>query len=125
MCISDLGTISIDGMQFIAYHGVLPEERHDGNLFLVDFECRYDISRAMDSDALGDTLDYGSIYTAVAAEMAEPSDLLEHVAGRIARRIDREHPGIISFSVTVSKQNPPVEGRAEWSRVTVRGGKGE
>lgn len=122
MCISPFGTISIDSMQFIAFHGVLPEERHDGNLFLVDFKCRYDISRAMDSDELADTLDYGQIHQIVAREMAVPSKLLEHVAGRIARRIEKEHPGIPWFSVTVSKQNPPVEGRAEWSRVTVEGG---
>lgn len=122
MCISDLGTISIDGMQFIAYHGVLPEERHDGNLFLVDFKCRYDISKAAVSDSLADTLDYGLIHKIVAEEMEVPSNLLEHVAGRIAKRIEKEHPDIPWFSITVSKQNPPVQGRAEWSRVTLEGG---
>lgn len=125
MCISDIGTIELQGMQFIAFHGVLPEERHDGNLFMVDFKCRYDISKAMESDELEDTLDYGQIYSDVAAEMVIPSNLLEHVAGRIARRIGKSHPEIISFTLTVSKQNPPVNGRAEWSKVSVEGGIGE
>ena len=122
MRISDIGTISLDAMQFIANHGVLPEERHDGNLFLVDFKCRYNIAAAIKSDALKDTLDYGHIHAIVAEEMAIPSDLLEHVAGRIAKRIASEHPDILWFEVTVSKQNPPVNGRAEWSRVTMEGG---
>lgn len=125
MCISNLGAIEIEGMQFFAFHGVLPEERAEGNLFLVDFKCRYDISGAMRSDDLSDTLDYSGIHHIVAEEMAVPSKLLEHVAGRIARRIDREHPEIPWFSLSVSKQNPPVQGRAEWSRVTVEGGCGK
>ena len=125
MRISDIGTISLEGMQFFANHGVLPEERHDGNLFLVDFKCRYDIAAAMKSDSLKDTLDYGHIHSIVAEEMAVPSDLMEHVAGRIARRIAGEHPEIQWFEVRISKQNPPVQGRAEWSRVTVEGGSEE
>lgn len=125
MRISNLGSISLEAMQFMAYHGVLPEERQDGNLFLVDFKCTYDIGKAMISDDLADTLDYGHIHAIVAEEMAVPSNLLEHVAGRIASRIASEHPVIVSFAVTVSKQNPPVQGRAEWSRVTVEGGKAE
>jgi dihydroneopterin aldolase len=112
-------------MQFFAFHGVLPEEREEGNLFIVDFKGKYDIFAAMDSDELADTLDYGKIHHIVASEMEIPSKLLEHVAGRIARRIEREFPKIISFSISVAKQNPPVEGRAEWSRVTVSGGREE
>lgn len=122
MRISNLGSISLEAMQFMAYHGVLPEEREEGNLFLVDFKCTYDIGKAMISDDLADTLDYGHIHAIVAEEMAIPSNLLEHVAGRIASRIASEHPEIVWFAVTVSKQNPPVQGRAEWSRVTVEGG---
>ncbi len=125
MCISDIGTIELEGMQFMAFHGVLPEERREGNLFLVDFKCRYPIGAAMESDELVDTLDYGHIHRLVAKEMSVPSDLLEHVAGRIARSIEASHPDIPWFAVTVSKQSPPVEGRAEWSRVTVEGGCGK
>ena len=122
MCIYNFGTIEIEGMQFFAFHGVLPEERAEGNLFLVDFKCRRNISKAMDSDDLADTLDYGSIHHLVAEEMAVPSKLLEHVAGRIARRIEKEYPNLPYFKVTVSKQSPPVEGKAEWSRVSIEGG---
>ncbi len=125
MCISDFGTIELDSMQFVAFHGVLPQEKQDGNLFLVDFKCTYDISEAMRSDRLSDTLDYAAIHRIVAAEMAIPSELLEHVAGRIARHIEKDYPGIPSFKVRVSKQCPPIDGRAEWSRVTVEGGCGK
>ena len=90
MCVSNFGQIELDSMQFVSFHGLLPKEKSEGNLFLVDFKCRYDISAAMASDNIDDTLDYSKIHSIVAEEMAIPSDLLEHVAGRIARRIEKD-----------------------------------
>ena len=113
------GTIELTGMQFHAFHGCLPEEREKGNLFVVDFRCEYDIFKASRTDCLEDTLDYGLGYDLIAAEMAVPSNLLEHVAGRIARAVREAYPGIKAFSVSVSKKNPPVPGRTEWSKVTI------
>jgi dihydroneopterin aldolase len=52
--------------------------------------------------------------------MEVPSDLLEHVAGRIKRAVTAEFPEFERFSVRVSKHNPPVNGPVEWSRVTIK-----
>ncbi len=114
------GTIELEGMEFRAFHGCLEHERREGNLFTVDFRTDLDISRAAESDRLEDTLDYGAVYGIIAAEMAQPSDLLEHVAGRIAKAISGAFPWIDDFSIRVSKRNPPVSGPAAWSRVTLR-----
>lgn len=114
------GTIELLGMEFHAFHGCLPEERAAGNRFVVDFRCEYDIEKASRSDRLEDTLNYAEVYDIVAREMSIPSDLLEHVAGRIARALKESHPELGAFSVSVAKQNPPVQGKAAWSRVTVR-----
>ena len=57
MCISNIGTIELEGMQFFAFHGVLLK-REEGNLFIVDFKGKYDISAAM-VPMTSDTLDYG------------------------------------------------------------------
>ena len=112
-------TIELTGMKFHAYHGCLAREKEKGNLFVVDFSCEYDVQEAIASDSLADTLDYGEIYDIIVREMAVPSNLLEHVAGRIVSAIHLAHPEIESFSVSVSKHNPPVAGEAEWSKVTV------
>jgi len=122
MRISDIGTIELLGMQFVAFHGVLPEEKENGNLFLVDFRCHYPIGKAAVSDDLADTLDYGSIHTLVAEQMSQPSNLLENVAGRIAKAIAERYPDLPWFEIAVAKQAPPVDGRAEWSRVIMQGG---
>ena len=106
-------------MEFKAYHGCLEQEKVRGNCFTVDFRGELDLSAAAESDNLADTLNYGEIYDIVADEMSIPSELLENVAGRIVKSIEARFPQLVSFSVRVSKRRPPVDGIAQWSRVTL------
>ena len=85
----------------------------------MDVRGELDLSAAAESDALEDTLTYAEIYDIVAYEMSVPSELLENVAGRILKAIEAQFPQLISFSVRVSKKRPPVDGVAQWSRVTL------
>ena len=119
MCISDIGVIELDGMRFWAFHGCLESERSKGNLFLVDFKGEMDLRKAAESDSLKDTVNYGEIYEIVKAEMDVPSDLLEHVAGRIIQRLSDRFPEFVRFSIRVSKRMPPVGGPVQWSKVTL------
>jgi dihydroneopterin aldolase len=114
-----IGVIELEGMEFKAYHGCIEQEKVRGNLFVVDFRGELDLSAAAESDNLADTLNYGEIYDIVSDEMSIPSELLENVAGRILKAIETKFPELISFSVRVSKKRPPVEGVAQWSRVTL------
>ena len=114
-----IGTIELEGMEFKAYHGCLEQEKIRGNFFTVDFRGELDLSAAADSDNLNDTLNYGEIYEIVSYEMSIPSELLENVAGRIVKAIEKRFPEFVSFSVRVSKKRPPVDGVAQWSRVTL------
>ncbi|MGM9785716.1 MAG: dihydroneopterin aldolase [Candidatus Cryptobacteroides sp.] len=116
---SDFAIIELEGMEFHAFHGCLESERKEGNIFEVDFTGYADIHKASCSDSLSDTIDYGKVYDVVAQEMAIPSNLLETVATRIADRIRREFPEFAEFKVRVSKKNPPVAGKVQWSRITV------
>ena len=115
-----IGIIELEGMEFKAYHGCLEQEKVRGNSFTVDFRGELDLSAAVLSDNLNDTLNYAEIYDIVAEEMSIPSELLENVAGRIVHGIEKRFPELISFSVRVSKKRPPVDGVAQWSRVTLR-----
>lgn len=115
----NIGVIELEGMEFKAYHGCLEQEKVRGNVFTVDFRGELDLSAAAESDNLNDTLDYGEIYELVAEEMSVPSELLENVAGRIVKAVERRFPQLLAFSVRVSKKRPPVDGVAQWSRVTL------
>jgi len=113
------GTIELKGMHFHSFHGCLPEERRDGAEYTVDFKCSCDIWNAARYDQLSDTVDYARVYDLVAAEMAIPSNLLEHVAGRIANSLQRSFPELEHFSVKVTKHNPPTSGPSDSSSVTI------
>ena len=115
----DSGIIELEGMEFKAYHGCLEQEKVRGNSFVVDFRGELDLAAAAESDNLNDTLNYADIYEIVAYEMSIPSELLENVAGRIVKEIEKRFPELKAFSIRVSKKRPPVEGVTQWSRVTL------
>lgn len=97
-------------MEFTAYHGVYAAERENGNRFTVDVTFEADTTRAQQSDELSDTVDYSTVHALVAAQMQQPSDLLEHVAQRIKNSIEGNIKGINALQVAVTKHNPPMEG---------------
>ena len=112
-------TIELRRMEFFAYHGHLPEERLLGNYFYVDVTLHADLSKAIETDCLDDTVNYQQVYEVVRREMEIPSRLLEHVAGRIVKALYAEMPGIKQLSVKVTKQNPPLGGKTEGSAVQI------
>lgn len=101
-------TIFISGLRVYAFHGVLPQERLVGGDYLVDVRVDYSHSLATESDRVEDTLDYSRLHRLIDEEMAIPSALLEHVAGRITRRVQRDFPGMNSVWVRITKVNPPM-----------------
>lgn len=100
--------ILLQNLKFHAFHGVLPQERLTGNDYMVDLSIKYDVSGALTSDDVNDTLNYAEVFQLVAQEMAVPSALLERVAGRIGDRLFRRYPGIEEVELKIVKQNPPM-----------------
>ena len=97
-------------MAFHARHGCLDWEKAHEQEFEVDFSADYPLAAASASDNLADALDYAGVYSIVAEQMQTPCELLEHLAGRIARAISQSFPSLKAFTLTVAKLNPPVGG---------------
>ena len=102
------GSILLHDMRFYAYHGVMVQERRVGGEYLVSLQVEADLSGAVMSDAVADTVNYAELYDVVRQEMAQPSQLLEHVAGRIGQRVLDEFPQVTALTVRVTKCNPPM-----------------
>ena len=66
------------------------------------------LEKAMQSDDVEDTLNYAELYQLVQREMAVPSKLLEHVAGRIVKAIGKDFPDVTSIDLKLTKLNPPM-----------------
>ena len=97
-------------MKFYAYHGVLEQERRVGNTFVVDLTLTAPLEKVVQSDQLEDTINYAEVYELTKQEMNIPSQLLEHVAGRICRALRHHFPQIEQIEIRVSKLNPPFGG---------------
>ena len=104
-------TIVIKDIQLKAFHGVLPQERTVGGDFVVNVRVDYPFTPSMQTDRVEHTLDYAALYRLVCREMAVPSKLLEHVAGRILRAIRTNFPEAGRVELSVVKCNPPMGGQ--------------
>ena len=101
-------TIFIDDMRMHAFHGVMEQERHVGADFSVSLRVQYNIEKAMGTDRVADTLSYADLFLVVSEVMGEPSQLLEHVAGRMAKAIFARFPEATAVKLRIVKLNPPM-----------------
>ena len=79
-----------------------------GGDFLLNLRVEYPLDAAMESDGVGDTLNYATLFELAKREMDVPSQLLEHVADRIVKTIMANFPAVTSVELELTKQNPPM-----------------
>lgn len=100
--------ICLDNIVCYSYHGVLPQERKVGNSYIINLRMQVDINKAITTDNVNDTVNYAAVYKVISEEMAIPSNLLEHVCGRIVERIFEEFLLVNEIEIKLSKRNPPM-----------------
>ena len=100
--------IEIVGITGWGHHGVLAEERRDGQKFAVDVVLGVDTSAAARTDELALTVDYGEVAQRVhALIVGEPVDLIETLAERIADAV-LVFDGLAFVEVAVHKPSAPI-----------------
>jgi dihydroneopterin aldolase len=124
-----MAEIALEGIEFKGYHGLYPNEKVNGNIFILDIKAFAPPPRSSDPDqpSLGRHWpDYARIYALAQAAFLEPQDLLEQVISAILVALKQEWPAW-TFEVSLRKTNPPIaraEGqsaiRIPCSRVTMR-----
>ena len=101
-------TITLSGVRARGHHGVLADERRDGQEFVVDVALTLDLARAAASDDVADTVHYGELAEAIVAAIErDPVDLIETLAERIAVLV-LEHAAVHEVVVTVHKPHAPI-----------------
>lgn len=112
-------SIQLNNMRFFAYHGVLPQERITGNNFVVNLRMDANLTAACLSDDVADTVNYAEVFTLVETEMAQPSNLLEHVAYRILEAVKSAFPQLTAIEVRLAKTPPPIAGEVESAEIVL------
>ncbi|MEO7804483.1 MAG: dihydroneopterin aldolase [Actinomycetota bacterium] len=83
--------IFISNLKVFGHHGVTAEEKRAGQYFIIDVECDLDLSGAVESDDLGDTLDYAQLIETVTRVVEdEEFNLIEALAGRLVEVVLRD-----------------------------------
>lgn len=114
-----MDTITLQGIPCFGYHGCLPEERQNGQPFIVDIILQVSLKKACESDDLHDTIDYSNVY-ALVKKVTEgtPYQLVERLAGVLAESLLTQYPAE-AVTVTVHKPQAPVGGAIGDVAVTI------
>jgi 7,8-dihydroneopterin aldolase/epimerase/oxygenase len=117
---NDAVTVRVTGLECFGYHGVFPEEKENGQRFVVDLEMYLAELASTQSDHLADTVDYEAVAETIATIVGGPPvDLLEHLASIIADRV-MEDPRLSGVAVTVRKPQVKLAQSVTETSVTLR-----
>jgi dihydroneopterin aldolase len=109
--------IAVNRLVLQGFHGVMEQERINGNTFEISVELFYPIEKAMMSDDVEDTLNYAQVVDIIKQVNAVPSKLLENFIYRLRCSLLAQFPAITGGSITIAKLTPPIS--AEMASVSV------
>ena len=112
--------ISIKGLKLFAYHGVNPEEKENGQNFVIDLDYYVNIARACQLDTLDDTVSYAKVVKTIRRVFtAEKYDLIERAAQVIADAVLDEFDDIFKVEVTLKKPEAPISAEFDYVAVSI------
>lgn len=102
------GTVSLEGIEFFAHHGVYDFEREKGNTFWVDIYMTKDYADS-DLDNLDTTIDYEKVFALINEVMQQPESLIETVAKKIISSVSDSFSTVEAITVKIKKNKPPIK----------------
>ncbi len=105
-----MGRITLEGLEFFAFHGYYDEEQKIGNKYGVDITVETALEKAQEDDKLSETINYEELYRIIRDEMNKPSRLLENIGGRIMKAVFANFALVTYIEIQISKFNPPIGG---------------
>ena len=110
--------IIVKGLRLFAYHGVNPEEKVDGQNFVLDITACLDADVAKSTDNVDDTVSYAKIIKTARAVFTERSyDLIEVAANKVGVEIMNTYPKLQQVTVLLMKPEAPI--KADFDYVAV------
>lgn len=102
------GTVSLEGIEFFAHHGVYDFEREKGNTFWVDIYMTKGYADT-DLDSLDTTIDYEKVFALINEVMQQDEPLIETVAKKIIVSVSTNFPTVEEIKVKIKKNKPPIK----------------
>ncbi len=112
--------IIIKGLEIFAYHGVNPEEKENGQNFVLDITMKADLLRARKSDDLADTVNYAAVRKTVSRVFTqEKYNLIERAAQAVCEGVLAEHPAVREICVLLKKPEAPMNASFDYVAVEI------
>lgn len=112
--------IIVKNLKIFAYHGVNPEEKEDGQNFVLDIDAYVDISKPCQSDNVDDTVSYAKIIKeTVRIFTSQKDDLLERAAQRVADGLFESFGKIEKLRILLKKPEAPIKADLEYVAVEI------
>ena len=112
--------IIIENLNLFACHGVNPEEKRDGQNFLLTMTCQIDLDTPSKTDDLNDTVSYAQIIKKARAAFCETSyDLIERAAAAVCDAIFENFPKIGEITLLLKKPEAPIKADFEYVAVEI------
>ena len=119
-----LTTIRLKNMTFYGHHGDRKPERELGQRFEVDTEIYYDATEAVQTNGLGNAINYCKVFELVEDVVVNNEyTLLETLAEHIAKAL-MDHFDIHGLRLRVRKPRVPIRGNLDYVEVEIEREKG-
>ena len=112
--------ILVRNLKIFAYHGVNPEEKENGQNFVLDIDAFVDVSVPCVTDNVEDTVSYAKIIKeTVKIFTCQKDDLLERAAQRVADGLFASFDKIQSLRILLKKPEAPIKADFEYVGVEI------
>ncbi len=116
-----LYTITLEEMEFRAYHGCYDLEQKVGNRFVVELRLTTELGEVAAEDAVEKAVNYLTVYEITREVMRHTCRTIEAVAQNIIAAIRERYPQIMEVECRVAKVAPPLGGKVGRVSVTLKG----
>ena len=101
--------IIIRGLKAFAYHGVLEDEKNNGQEFVIDAELEGDFEEAKKTDNLEETVNYAKVCEVINRQfLKDKNDLIEKTAFDCAKEVMLSFPKIRKIKIDLHKPHAPI-----------------
>lgn len=112
--------ILIRNLKIYAYHGVLDEEKANGQYFIFDIDAFVDISVPCKTDCVEDTVNYALMVERITDIFtSQKDDLIERAAQRVADGLFAEFERISALRILLKKPSAPIDADFDWVGVEI------
>ena len=112
--------ITIKNLKLFAYHGVNPEEKENGQHFLIDLTYYLNLTKACHNDCLADTVSYAAAVKVIRRAFCDSCyDLIERAAQAVCDALFEEFEMMEKIEITLKKPDAPVSAEFDYMAVTL------